>query len=102
MIKLRVNDNTDSIITHLKYPCRCFITVCHISFTSLMLKNVVFGPCLEIMKQFSKNKNQTLNLQFQVRNVLGNVNNANSYFGRFLRFCMCALYSIFTSLIWQS
>lgn len=51
MIKLRVNDSVDSIITHLKYPCRCFITVCHIFFTSLMLNSFVFAPCLEIMKQ---------------------------------------------------
>jgi len=79
MIKLRVNDSADSIITHLKYPCRCFITVCHISFTSLMLKSFIFAPCLKIMKQqFSKNKNKTLNLQFQVRNVHGNVKNANT------------------------
>lgn len=81
MIKLRVNDSADSIITHLKYPNRCFITVCHISFTSLMLKSFVFAPCLKIMKQqFSKNKNQTLNLQFQIHNVLGHVKNANSYY----------------------
>lgn len=51
MIKLRVNNTEESTIMHLKKPNRCFVIVCHISFTNLMLNSFLSAPCKEIMKQ---------------------------------------------------
>lgn len=51
MIKLRVNNTADNIIMHLKKPNRCFVIVCHISFTNFMLKSFLSAPYEKLMKQ---------------------------------------------------